>query len=75
LIKYEKLTIAYFLKIRYILYRKYVDNRKITMRLTEEQVIQSLKSMGEQYAPLIINRLAKQVSLPQGCKVALPSRL
>ena len=36
------------------------------MRLTEEQIIQSLKTIGEQYAPLIINRLAKQVSLPGG---------
>lgn len=39
------------------------------MRLTEEQVIQSLKSMGEQYAPLIINRLAEQVSLQEGRQV------
>jgi len=39
------------------------------MRLTEEQVIQSLKSMGEQYAPLVINRLEEQVSMPEGCQV------
>lgn len=39
------------------------------MRLTEEQVIQSLKSMSERYAPLIINRIAEQVSLPEGYRV------
>ena len=39
------------------------------MRLTEEQVIQSLKNMGERYAPLMINSLAEQVSLPEGYQV------
>jgi hypothetical protein len=39
------------------------------MRLTEEQVIQSLKSMGEVYSPLMINSLAEQVSMPEGCQV------
>jgi hypothetical protein len=39
------------------------------MRLTEEQVIQSLKSMGERYAPLIMKRIAEQVSLPEGRQV------
>jgi hypothetical protein len=39
------------------------------MRLTEKQVIQSLKSMGERYAPLMINSLAEQVSMPEGCQV------
>ena len=39
------------------------------MRLTEEQVIQSLTNMGERYAPLIINRLIEQVSLPEGYQV------
>ncbi|GEM_PF-894354 len=39
------------------------------MRLTEEQVIQSLKSMGEQYSPLMINSLAEQVSMPEGSQV------
>jgi len=39
------------------------------MRLTEEQVIQSLKSMGERYAPLMINSIAEQVSLPEGYQV------
>ncbi|MFB0524313.1 MAG: hypothetical protein ACETVZ_02150 [Phycisphaerae bacterium] len=40
------------------------------MRLTEKEVIQSLKSMGERCAPLIINRLAEQVSLPEGYRVS-----
>ena len=39
------------------------------MRLTEEQVIQSLKGMGERYAPLTINSLTEQVSLPEGYRV------
>jgi hypothetical protein len=39
------------------------------MRLTEEEVIQSLKNMGDRYAPLFINRLAEQVSLPEGYRV------
>ncbi|HUT46251.1 MAG TPA: hypothetical protein VMX36_08180 [Sedimentisphaerales bacterium] len=39
------------------------------MRLTEKQVIQSLKSMGERYSPLMINSLAEQVSLPEGYRV------
>ena len=39
------------------------------MRLTEEQVIQSLKNMGERYSPLMINSLAEQVSLPEGSQV------
>jgi len=39
------------------------------MRLTEEQVIQSLKSMGERYSPLMINSIAEQVSMPEGYRV------
>jgi hypothetical protein len=39
------------------------------MRLTEEEVIQSLKNMGDRYAPLFINRLAEHVSLPEGYHV------
>jgi len=39
------------------------------MRLTEEQVIQSLKSMGGLYSPLTINGLVEQVSLPEGYQV------
>jgi len=39
------------------------------MRLTEKQVIQSLTSMGERYAPLKINRLIERTSLPDGCQV------
>ena len=42
---------------------------KMPMRLTEEQVIQSLNNMGERYAPLMINSLAEQVSLPEGYQV------
>lgn len=39
------------------------------MRLTEKQVIRSLTNMGERYAPLTINRLTEQISLPDGCQV------
>jgi len=39
------------------------------MRLTVEQVIQSLKSMGERYSPLMINSIAEQVSMPEGYRV------
>ncbi|MHC4494984.1 MAG: hypothetical protein ACYSYM_04085, partial [Planctomycetota bacterium] len=39
------------------------------MRLTEEQVIQFLKSMGERYAPLTINSLTEQVNMPDGYQV------
>jgi len=39
------------------------------MRLTEKQVIQSLMNMGETYAPLTMNRLIDQTSLPNGCQV------
>jgi len=39
------------------------------MRLTAEQIIKSLKSIGDKYAPLMINSLAEQVSLPEGCQV------
>ncbi|MGD8501114.1 MAG: hypothetical protein PVJ86_10735, partial [Phycisphaerales bacterium] len=39
------------------------------MRLTEEQVRQSLTNMGERYAPLTINSLTEQTSGPDGCKV------
>ncbi|MHC4323550.1 MAG: hypothetical protein ACYSUX_04680 [Planctomycetota bacterium] len=39
------------------------------MRLTEEQVIQSLKNMGEKYAPLVINSFSESVSLLGGCQV------
>jgi hypothetical protein len=64
--KNEKIFIAYFLKIRYILYRKYADFRKITMRLTEEQIIESLKRTDGKYAPLMINSLQEQSSLQDG---------
>jgi len=69
MIEYGKFPIAYFLKIRYILYRKYVHFRKITMRLTAEQIIQSLKSTDGKYAPLMINSLQEQVSLQDGSQV------
>ncbi|MGB2861852.1 MAG: hypothetical protein WBC05_00875 [Sedimentisphaerales bacterium] len=39
------------------------------MRLTGKEIIQSLKNMGERYSPLIINRIAEQVSMPEGCQV------
>jgi len=39
------------------------------MRLTEEQVIQSLKNMGERYSPLMINSIVEQVSMPEGYRV------
>jgi len=39
------------------------------MRLTEKQIIQSLKNMGERYAPLTINRLREQISLSDGYQV------
>ena len=39
------------------------------MRLTEKEVIQSIKKMGELYAPLTINRLTEQVSFPEGYRV------
>lgn len=39
------------------------------MRLTEKEVIQSLKDMGDKYAPLVINRLVEEVSLPDGYRV------
>ncbi|MHC4204481.1 MAG: hypothetical protein ACYSTT_07500 [Planctomycetota bacterium] len=39
------------------------------MRLTEEQIIQSLKSMGQRYAPLMINSLVEQVSMPEGYRI------
>jgi Fe2+ or Zn2+ uptake regulation protein len=61
--KNEKFYVVYFLKIRYILYRKYANIRKITMRLTEEQIIESLKKTDRKYAPLIINGLQEQISL------------
>ena len=38
------------------------------MRLTKKEIIQSLKNMGDRYAPLVINRLTEQVSLPVGCR-------
>jgi hypothetical protein len=62
----KKIPIVYFLKIRYILYRKYVDFRKMVMRLTEEQIVQSLKSTDGKYAPLMINSLQEQISLREG---------
>jgi hypothetical protein len=64
--KNEKIFIAYFLKIRYILYRKYANIRKITMRLTEEQIIESLKRTDGKYAPFMINSLQEQSSLQDG---------
>ena len=39
------------------------------MRLTEEQVIQSLKNMGERYSPLMINSIVEQVSMPEEYRV------
>jgi len=39
------------------------------MRLTKEQVIQSLKSIGDRYAPLLINSLTEQAYMPDGCQV------
>ncbi len=39
------------------------------MRLTEKEIIQSLKNMGELYSPLMINSLAEKVSLPEGSQV------
>ena len=38
------------------------------MRLTGKEIIQSLKNMGDRYAPLVINRLTEQVRLPAGCR-------
>ncbi len=64
----EKIGIVVFLKLRYILYRKMTIIRKDTMRLTEKEIIRSLKNMGDQYAPLVINRLTEQVSLSAGCR-------
>jgi hypothetical protein len=67
--EYEKISIAYFLKIRYILYRKYVDFRKTVMRLTEIQIRQSLMNMGEMCAPLMVKSMTEQTSLPDGCNI------
>jgi hypothetical protein len=39
------------------------------MRLTTEQIVQSLKSTDEKYAPLMINSLQEQVSLQDGSQV------
>jgi hypothetical protein len=39
------------------------------MRITEREIIQRLQRAGDQYAPLIINRLEEQVSLPEGYRV------
>lgn len=39
------------------------------MRLTTEQIIQSLKSTNGRYAPLMIKGFQEQVSLKNGCKV------
>lgn len=38
------------------------------MRLTEREIIQSLKKMGDQYAPLVITCLTEQISLSAGCR-------
>ena len=54
------------INIRYILYRKYAIYGKILMRLTEKEVIQSLKRTSGLYAPLVINRLREQVSFQEG---------
>lgn len=40
------------------------------MRLTEKEVIQSVKRMGELYAPLKIKLIAEQISLPEGYRVS-----
>jgi DNA-binding MarR family transcriptional regulator len=65
----RKISIAIFLKIRYILYRKYIDFRKTAMRLTEEQIVQFLKNTNGKYAPLMINCFQEQVSFQDGFKV------
>lgn len=39
------------------------------MRLTVREIIRSLKSMGDRYAPLVVNQLTEGVSLPEGYRV------
>jgi len=39
------------------------------MRLTEKEIMQSLRSAGDRYAPLLIDNLAEQVYMPDGCQV------
>ncbi|MBN2594627.1 MAG: hypothetical protein JXA81_14055 [Sedimentisphaerales bacterium] len=39
------------------------------MRLTEEQILQSLKSTDGKYAPLMINSLQEQISLQDGSRI------
>ena len=39
------------------------------MRMTEKDIVQRLLQARDQYAPLVINRLEEQVSLPEGYRV------
>ncbi|UCC98671.1 MAG: hypothetical protein JSW66_02005 [Phycisphaerales bacterium] len=39
------------------------------MRLTEKDILRSLKNMGDRYAPLVVKRLKEEVSLPEGYRV------
>jgi hypothetical protein len=39
------------------------------MRLTKREIVQRLRGAGDQYAPLTINRLEEEVSMPDGCRV------
>jgi hypothetical protein len=43
--------------------------RKITMRITEREIIQNLQRAGDKYAPLTIKRFGEQISLPEGYRV------
>ena len=56
--------IAYCIKSRYILYRKYDENRKLYMRLTEKELYKKFFDSLEQYKPLIFKDLAKDVLWP-----------
>lgn len=55
-----------FLNIRYILYRKTVENRKIVMRITEKEIIKYLQEYRSQFAPLVIKRIEEHVELADG---------
>lgn len=39
------------------------------MKLTEKEIVRSLKNMGDKYAPLVVNRFVEEASLPEGYRL------